>query len=116
MLNSGRVARAVAVASLGLVCARGLRAGLVWCSFAATVFALSGRIAPRGGVMVGEFVASSAALRFAGGWLFGVLLQQLAFLSLAALQARRMMVGGLYASSAALDLRAVEPSGALLRY
>ena len=60
--------------------------------------------------MVGEFVASSAALRFAGGWSFGVLLQQLAFLSLAALQARRMMVGRLNASSAALDLRAVGPS------
>ena len=60
--------------------------------------------------MVGELVARSAALRFAGGWLFGVLLQQLAFLSLAALQARRVMVGRLNASSAALDLRAVEPS------
>ena len=57
--------------------------------------------------MVGVLVASSAALRFAGGWLFGVLLKQLAFLSLAALQARRMMVGELFASSAALDLRAV---------
>ena len=60
--------------------------------------------------MVGELAASSAALRFAGGWLFGVLLQQLAFLSLAALQARRVMVGGLFASLAALDLRAVGPS------
>ena len=60
--------------------------------------------------MVGELIASSAALRFAGGWLFGVLLKQLVFLGLAALQARRMMVGRLNASSAALDLRAVEPS------
>ena len=60
--------------------------------------------------MVRELVASSAALRFAGGWLFGVLLKQRAFLSLAALQARRVMVGGLIASSAALDLRAVGPS------
>ena len=76
----------------------------------ATVVALSGRIAPRGGVMVGELVARSAALRFAGGWLFGVLSKQLAFLSLAALQARRMMVGELFASLAALDLRAVGPS------
>ena len=107
---SGRVARAVAFASLGFVCARGLLAGLVWCSFEATVVALSGRIAPRGGVMVGELIASSAALRFAGGWSFGVLLKQLAFLSLAALQARQMMVGRLIASSAALDLRAVGPS------
>ena len=107
MLNSGRVARAVAVVSLGFVCARGVLAGLVCGSFAATVVALSGRIAPRGGVMVGELVASSAELRFAGGWLFGVLLKQLAFLDLAALQARRMMVGVLFASSAALDLRAV---------
>ena len=89
--------------------ARGLLAGLVWGSYEATVVALSGRIAPRGGVMVGELIARSAALRFAGGWLFGVLLQQLAFLSLAALQARRVMVGELVASSAALDLRAVEP-------
>ena len=95
---------------LGFVGARGLLAGLVWCSFEATVVALSGRIAPRGGVMVGGLVASSAALRFAGGWLFGVLLKQLAFLSLAALQARRVMVGRLNASSAALDLRAVGPS------
>ena len=77
----------------GFYVARGLRAGLVWCSSEATVVALSGRIAPRGGVMVGELVASSAALRFAGGWSFGVLLKQLAFLSLAALQARRVMVG-----------------------
>ena len=60
--------------------------------------------------MVGELVASSAALRFAGGWLFGVLLKQLAFLSLAALQARRMMVGRCLAGYAALDLRAVGPS------
>ena len=90
--------------------ARGLRAGLVWCSSEATVVALSGRIAPRGGVMVGELVASSAALRFAGGWWFGVLLQQLAFLGLAALQARRVMVGKCVAGYAALDLRAVEPS------
>ena len=109
-MNSGRVARAVAVVPLGFVCARGLLAGLVWCSSEATVVALSGRIAPRGGVMVGELVASSAALRFAGGWLFGVLLQQLAFLSLAALQARRVMVGKCVAGYAALDLRAVEPS------
>ena len=109
-MNSGRVARAVAFDPLGFVRARGLLAGLVWCSFEATVVALSGRIAPRGGVMVGELVASSAALRFAGGWLFGVLLKQLAFLSLAALQARRMMVGKCVAGYAALDLRAVEPS------
>ena len=60
--------------------------------------------------MVGELVASSAALRFAGGWLFGVLLKQLAFLSLAALQARWMMVGKCVAGYAALDLRAVGPS------
>ena len=60
--------------------------------------------------MVGELVASSAALRFAGGWLFGVLLKQLAFLSLAALQARRVMVGKCVAGYAALDLQAVEPS------
>ena len=110
MSCAGRIARAVAFVSLGFVCARGLRAGLVWCSFEVTVVALSGRIAPRGGVMVGELVASSAALRFAGGWLFGVLLKQLAFLSLAALQARRVMVKRLNASSAALDLRAVGPS------
>ena len=107
---AGRIARAVAVVLLGLVGARGLLAGLVWSSFEATVVALSGRIAPRGGVMVGELVASLAALRFAGGWLFGVLLKQLAFLSLAALQARRVMVGELFASPAALDLRAVGPS------
>ena len=100
----------MAFASLCFACARGLLAGLVWCSFEATVVALSGRIAPRGGVMVGELVASSAALRFAGGWLFGVLLKQLAFLSLAALQARRVMVGKCVAGYAALDLRAVEPS------
>ena len=110
MLCAGRVARAVAFAPLSLVWARGLRAGLVWCSFEATVVALSGRIAPRGGMMVGELVASSAALRFAGGWLFGVLLKQLAFLSLAALQARRVMVGKCVVGYAALDLRAVEPS------
>ena len=109
-MNSGRVARAVAFSLLGFACARGLLAGLVWCSFEVTVVALSGRIAPRGGVMVGEFVASSAALRFAGGWSFGVLLQQLAFLGLAALQARRVMVGKCVTGYAALDLRAVEPS------
>ena len=45
--------------------------------------------------MVGELVSSSAALRFAGGWWFGVLMKQLASLSLAALQARRVMVGRL---------------------
>ena len=93
MSCSGRVVRAGAVALMGFVCARGLRAGLVRCPSEVTVVALSGRIAPRGGMMVGELVASSAALRFAGGWLFGVLLKQLAFLSLAALQARRVMVG-----------------------
>ena len=94
----------------GFCVARGLRAGLVWCSFAATVVALSGRIAPRGGVMVGELVASSAALRFAGGWLFGVLLQQLAFASSGRIASAAGDGRRAFASSAALDLRAVGPS------